>query len=188
MRCIHLLLSTKFGFKKSKKIRSHSVQEIIDNENAEIRVDTRIRTDVKIQNNRPDIFVFDKKRKEITLIEVGITSQSQLNRVENEKMRKYDLIANELGLMYKCKVKIVPYVMTWDGVVTVYHKKYLKELGITPNIEAYIQSRVLKKTLEGISFDRRRGLEEWNGLEQDPEKLVGKFVLTTGMPKTQASN
>ena len=55
-------------------------------------------------------------------------------------MRKYDLIANELGLIYKCKTRIIPYVITWDGIVSVYHKKYMSELGITPSIEAYIQS------------------------------------------------
>ncbi|XP_076384682.1 uncharacterized protein LOC143263815 [Megalopta genalis] len=35
VRCIHLLLCKKYGFKKSNKIRSHSVQEILKNENAE---------------------------------------------------------------------------------------------------------------------------------------------------------
>ncbi|KAI5173366.1 hypothetical protein PAEPH01_1920 [Pancytospora epiphaga] len=33
---------------------------------------------MQIQANRPDIFVLDKKRREITLIEVGITSQNWL--------------------------------------------------------------------------------------------------------------
>ena len=46
------------------------------------------------------------------LIEVGITNLDLLTQVENEKTRKYDLIANEIALMYKCKVKIIPYVMT----------------------------------------------------------------------------
>ncbi|KAI4291886.1 hypothetical protein PAPHI01_1160, partial [Pancytospora philotis] len=44
--------------------------------------------------------------------------------------------------LLKCGVKIVPYVMTWDGVVTKCHRKYVSELGIPPNVEAYIQSRV----------------------------------------------
>ena len=104
-------------------MRTHSVQEILANNEAEIRVDTRIQTDIKIENNRPDIFVCDKRKNEIMLIEVGITNQDLLNSVENEKMRKYDLLANELALMYKCKVRVVPYVMTWDGVVSIYHKK-----------------------------------------------------------------
>lgn len=50
--------------------------------------------------------------------------------------------------------------MTWDGIVASYHKKHVKELGITKNIKAYIQSKVLKKTLESISFDYRRNAKD----------------------------
>jgi len=131
-------------------MRNHSVQEVIANENAEIRVDTRVKTDIKIGPNRPDIMIRDKKRNEIILIEVGITNQDILNNVESEKNRKYDVLANELAQMYKCKVKIVPYVMTWEGVVTNYHRKNISELSVTNRIEAYIQAKVLKSTLEGI--------------------------------------
>ncbi|TBU09446.1 hypothetical protein CWI38_2148p0010, partial [Hamiltosporidium tvaerminnensis] len=169
VRCLHLLLLNRYKFKSSKRIRSHSVQEILDNEYAEIRVDTRIKTDVKIRNNRPDIFILDKKKNKITLIEVGITSQDSLQIVETEKLRKYDLLANELGLIYKCSVEIIPYVMTWDGIVTKYHKSHLKRLEIPMNVEAYIQSIVLKKTVETISFDRRRGLDVILGAEMHEE-------------------
>ncbi|KAF7683677.1 hypothetical protein TCON_1113 [Astathelohania contejeani] len=112
LRCIHLLLANKYGFKKSKKLRIHSVQDVMKNERAEIRVDTRIRTDILIKNNRPDILIYDKKENEIISVEVGITSQDNLQIVETEKKRKYDLLANELGLLYKAKTKIIPYVMT----------------------------------------------------------------------------
>ncbi|TBU12460.1 hypothetical protein CWI38_0748p0020 [Hamiltosporidium tvaerminnensis] len=172
VRCIHLLLLNKYKFKSSKRIRSHSVQKILDNEYAEIRVDTRIKTDFKIRNNRPDIFVLDKRRNKITLIEVGITSQYSLQIVETEKLRKYDLLANELGLIYKCSVEIIPYVITWDGIVTKYHKTYLKRLQIPINVEAYIQSIVLKKTVETISFDRRRGLESGLNADESWERLL----------------
>jgi len=140
-------------------------------------VDTWIKTDIKIQNNKPDIFIHDKKRKEIILIEIGITNQDLLQTVENEKMRKYDLLANELGMLYKCKTKIIPFVMTWDGIVTIYHKKYIKELGVPLNVEAYIQSRVLKKTLESISFDRRRNLVEGNDFEEEVEEAVKRLSI-----------
>ena len=83
-----------------------------------------------------------------------------LTQVENEKMRKYDLVAKELAMMHKCKVKIIPYVVTWDGIVTRYHKRYVQEIGLQPKTEAYIQTIVLRKTLESLSFERRRGLEE----------------------------
>ena len=97
--------------------------------------------------------VLDKKKNEITLIEIGITNLDLLIQVENEKMRKYDLIANELAISRKCKVKIIPYVMTWEGLVTKYHKKHSNEIGLQPKVEAYIQI-VLKKTLESVSFER----------------------------------
>ncbi|TBU13074.1 hypothetical protein CWI38_0538p0010 [Hamiltosporidium tvaerminnensis] len=47
---------------------------------------------------------------------------------------------------YKFNVEIIPYVMTWGGIVTKYHKSHLKRLEIPMNVEAYIQSIVLKKT------------------------------------------
>lgn len=182
VRCIHLLLCNKYGIRRSKKLRTHSVQEVVANENAEIRVDTHIKTDVIIQNNRPDLFVYDKKKKEITLIEVGITNLDLLTQVENEKARKYDLIAKELALIYKCKVKTIPYVMTWEGLVTRYHKKHCSEIGIQPRTEAYIQSIVQKKTLESISFDRRRGLEEEDD-HYEVDSLANRIVDAEVGPK-----
>lgn len=93
-------------------------------------------------------------------MEIGITSQKNLNTVEIEKTRKYDdLLANDLSGRYKCKVNIIPYVMTCERIVTTYQSKYIKQLGISDEIEAYIQTRVLKKILEGVSFDYRRGTD-----------------------------
>ena len=70
---------------------------------------------------------------------MGITSQDQLQTVESEKKRKYDILANEMGAMHKCKTKIIPFVLTWDGIVTKFHKTYCKEIGITKKIQAYTQ-------------------------------------------------
>ena len=58
--------------------------------------------------------------------------------------------------------------------MTKYHKKHRDEIGIHPKIEAYIQSLVLKKTLESISFDRRRGIEEEDGY-REIDDLVNKI-------------
>ncbi|TBU08033.1 reverse transcriptase [Hamiltosporidium tvaerminnensis] len=132
--------------------RRHNEVEILDNLYAEIGMETRIKVEVKIRNNRPDIFILDKKKNMITLREVKITSQ------------KYGLLTNELGLIYKCSVKIIPYVMTWDCIVTKYHKSHLKRLEIPMNVEAYNLSIVLKKMVETISFDRIRGLEASMGV------------------------
>ncbi|TBT98950.1 hypothetical protein CWI39_2203p0020 [Hamiltosporidium magnivora] len=55
-----------------------------------IRVNTGNKTDFRIRNNRPDIFILDKKKNMIKLIEVGITSQESFQKVEIDKLRKYD--------------------------------------------------------------------------------------------------
>ena len=68
LKCIHLTLCNKYGIKTSKKLKSYTVQEVLANENVKIRVDTRIKTNVKIQDNRPDFFIHDKKKKEIIWI------------------------------------------------------------------------------------------------------------------------
>ena len=107
-----------------------------------------------------------------------------MTHVENEMLKKYDLIANKIALTYKCIVKIIPYVMTWDWCVTKFHTNYRSESGIQPKTEAYIQSVVLKKTLESISFDRRRGLEEDDGYHQVDE-LVSKMALERVPTETQ---
>ncbi|KAL6122465.1 hypothetical protein NUSPORA_00448 [Nucleospora cyclopteri] len=186
----------------SKKIRNHGVQKIVCNEDVEIRVENRIKTNGEIQCNKPDLFIHDKRKNLITLIEVGITSQDNLQTVETEKLRMYDILDNELRSIYKCKVEIIPFVLTWDGVITKYHSMYVKKLrkydflanelsliykckveiipfvltsisvitkyhsmydnklSIPPKIQAYIQIIVLKKTLESIFLDFRRGLQE----------------------------
>ena len=88
------------------------------------------------------------------LLEVGITNQDRLSLVENEKLRKYDLLANELVIIHKCKTSIVPYVMTRDDVVTKYHERHIKELEIQPNFEAYIQSLVFKENFESKTLEQ----------------------------------
>jgi hypothetical protein len=81
-----------------------------------------------------------KKKYKTTLIEMGFTSIENINIVENKKLGNYDLLASEPSLIYKYKTKTIPYVKNWDGMVTQYHKKYLKELEIANQIEAYLQT------------------------------------------------
>ena len=53
-------------------------------------------------------------RIKIKFIEQGFNFlECCYSSVFNEKSRKYDLIANEIALTYRCKVKIIPYVMIW---------------------------------------------------------------------------
>ncbi|XP_029654854.1 uncharacterized protein LOC115228408 [Octopus sinensis] len=156
VRSLHLMLCNKYGIRRSRKLRTHKVQSVVENARVCIKVDTSIHTSILVQHNKPDIVVQDKVSGEILIIEVGITCLDRLTTVEVEKKRKYDLLANELGLMHRCKVLVIPCVMTWEGIVSKYHKGYLRQLGVDRYIQAYMQSTVLKRTLESASVDARR--------------------------------
>jgi hypothetical protein len=142
-------------------------------------------TSSKQSANRPDLVIHDKKRKEM-IIEVGITSQDRPQIVENEKRHKYDILANELGALHKCRTRIILYVLTWDGIVTKFHKTYSKEIGLTTKIEAYIQYVVLKKTLESISYEYGResgdDLQERSESDNQEEgrKIIKVKLMETG--------
>ncbi|EQB61347.1 hypothetical protein NAPIS_ORF01075 [Vairimorpha apis BRL 01] len=53
-------------------------------------MDTKISTNIKVNHNKPDIFVLDKKSKE--------NFNYLFTIVENEKLRNYDLLAYELEI------------------------------------------------------------------------------------------
>ncbi|XP_029654654.1 uncharacterized protein LOC115228140 [Octopus sinensis] len=169
VRCIHLHLCRQYGIKRSKRLKTHSVQSIVANEAVEIRVDNTISTDTHVHNNKPDIFVWDKIKNTITLIEIGITSQQIFKKVEVEKSHKYDLLASELALIHKAKVNIVPIVLTWDAIVSKYYKQYQNSLKIEYPVRAYIQTILMKKTLESMCIDYKHGMmsQEDDGFEEN---------------------
>ncbi|MGL5898463.1 MAG: hypothetical protein ACRCZW_02130 [Lactobacillaceae bacterium] len=106
----------------------HYVQLVVANKFLETRVDITIKTDVRMKYNKPDITVVDKKLKDIVFIGMGVTPIGNPQQVKTEKLRKYDLLANELGLIHGCKTKIISYVLTHDNIIIKYHTKYRNEL------------------------------------------------------------
>ncbi|TBU05134.1 hypothetical protein CWI37_0045p0010, partial [Hamiltosporidium tvaerminnensis] len=58
---------------------------------------------------------------------------------------------------------------------------HLKRLEIPINVEACIQSIVLKKTVETISFDRRRGLESGLNAEESWERASMGVIMRSEM-------
>ncbi|KAG0435477.1 LINE-1 reverse transcriptase like protein [Dictyocoela muelleri] len=147
-KIILISILNKYTNSNIKHYKYQKTKNVHDLEDIKILVDIPIKTDILVTENRPDIVVINKKNKEICFIEVGITNQENLKQVESFKKRKYELLAREYGRIKNMNVKIVPFVMTWDGHVTTFNKKYRESLGITTEIFGYIQSACLNRTLE----------------------------------------
>ena len=94
---------------------------------------------------------------------MGITSYNNLRTVETEKARKYDLLANYLGSLHGFQTRIIPFVITWDGIVTTFHKNYCMQLGVDDSILPHMQFKAIKMTLESMSFDHCRRIQTNEG-------------------------
>ena len=101
LRCVHLQLCVNYGLKSCKKIKNHTLQDLVASRDVEIRVGSRIQANMVIKYNNPDIFIVDEIRKKITIVEVGITGFENLHAFETKKKHKYDLLANHTASMYK---------------------------------------------------------------------------------------
>ena len=146
----------------------------MSNERVKIKSDIPVVTELRVEHNKPDLMIHDLRTKEITLIEVGITNKDILAKVESEKSLKYQLLANELKCLYPgTTVTIIPVVMTWDGLVTRYFKRYMKQLEVKQRLLAYIQSVVLKKTCESILATCNDPRNEW--LEEEASDLMAQL-------------
>lgn len=47
-------------------------------------------------------------------------------------------------------------MVTWDSVVTKFHRQYRTDLNLDDRIEAYTQTRILKMILENLTMELRR--------------------------------
>ncbi|GIX63935.1 reverse transcriptase domain containing protein [Babesia caballi] len=99
---------------------------------------------------RPDIIVADKRKNRITIVEIGITFQNNLVKTEMEKKDKYQDLGKQMKFQtfgnHDTEIVIIPWVMTWDGVVTEFHNSYRRQLGISDRMEAQLQRIVLQQS------------------------------------------
>ncbi|KAK1938650.1 hypothetical protein X943_003136 [Babesia divergens] len=175
------MLAKRIGIKRRGKIYEHKVEERIYCQNGDITFNKTIPTEKTVTHNKPDIVVTDKRKNTITLVEIGITSKERLTQVEIEKKHKYEPLTKQMSnekLNEATKFRIVPYVMTWDGLVTKYHNGYKTELGITDRMEAQIQRVCLQITHEIVM--RELGLDPLT--EQPGGPALSKPLTYTNSP------
>ena len=67
--------------------------------------------------------------------------------------------------------------------MTKYHKKYLKELDVPSEVEAYMQGLTLRKTLELISLEKRRGFDE-DEREEMIQDSIKELCKISSVPKS----
>ena len=73
--------------------------------------DFLIRTNRTIQANRPDIVIKHKQNKACQLIDMSLSSNSNIFAVECGKLSKYKDLETEIVKMWKMEAKTIPVIV-----------------------------------------------------------------------------
>lgn len=91
---------------------------VLENGRYKLYWDRPMITDRTIRANRPDIVLFDKVEKKITLLDIAVPLNNNLQATYGMKIDKYNDLANELKSMYHVeKVDISPIVLSATGLI-----------------------------------------------------------------------
>ena len=90
--------------------------------------DFLIRTDRTIQVNRPDIVIKHNQNKTCQLIDVSVSSDSNISVKEFEKLSKYKDLEIEIAKMWKMKTKTIPAIVGALGMIKKRIQKYFNEI------------------------------------------------------------
>lgn len=66
---------------------------------------SNVDTSIRMSNSRPELFVYDKRMQEVTLIEEGTTDQNKLHTDLVRRMSRYGILPNDLELTDSCWVQ-----------------------------------------------------------------------------------
>ena len=152
---LHWNLCKKYDLQAATKFYDHVPEKVSENDLVKILWDFNIQTDKKLEHNKPDITLQDKKNNECLLIEVSCPFDMNINEVEEVKLERHQALKWELKKIWNCKrVKIIPIIIGALGTVNAKLGEWLKSIDIKCNIGQIQQAsllgtgRILRKVLD----------------------------------------
>ena len=153
-KIVHWKLATKCNFEARDKWYEHEPESVLENEDYKILWDFNIQTDQVIEARRPDLVVVDKKERRCKIIGFEVPGDSRIEEKEKDEKKKYQDLGRELRKIWNVKVKIIPLVAGYLGVIPTQFGNRLKQIGITAGTEQvqktvlFGTARILGKVLE----------------------------------------
>ena len=154
-RIIHWKLCEKWGFDRGEKWYTHKPESVLESDCCKILWDFPIQTDKKLEHNRPDITVIEKKKKICQLIDPSCPFDTRIEKKEDEKLINYENLKYEIARIWQMKkVDIIPIVIGGLGTVTKNLEKWVKKIEIDCTIELLQKAcllgsaRIIRKVLD----------------------------------------
>ena len=157
---LHWQMCQKYGFPTAAKSYEHFVDKemsVLENEKVKLLWDFSIQTEIKIDHNKPDIVLLDKKEKTCYVNDVACPFDTRVEKKEKEKFEHYTDLKYELLKVWNTevtKVYIIPIVIGALGIVTKNVAKYLEKINFKPGLDPLQKAcllgtaRIIRKVLD----------------------------------------
>ena len=106
----------------------HQPEAVIETDNVTILWDYSIQTDRKIEANKPDITVKDKREKTCKLIDVKIPAGKNVSVGEFEKLSKYRDLEIKVEKLWPMKTVTIPVMIGALGMIKKGTGKHLEKI------------------------------------------------------------
>ncbi|BFU18598.1 hypothetical protein, conserved [Entamoeba histolytica] len=104
-------------------------------------------------HKRPDIYVIDKKNKTSLLFDMTIVDDNNINGAYLKKRNMYKELKNKLMKIEKLKdVRIIPVIISINGLVNKESNRLIKELKIEIDIEKEIKNHIIKNMMNVMEY------------------------------------
>ncbi len=125
-------LCGKYGIRRSNRWFEETPDAIRTSQDGmyEIWWDKKVITAKVLEHNRPDVVVVDKDKKRWTMVDFAVPFDKNVASTEQDKIRKYEMLATEVTREHSVNTIIIPIVVGALGTVSRHLAGYLGRLGI----------------------------------------------------------
>ena len=127
---------------------------VLENDEVLLLCDFSIQTETRIDHNKPDIMLKNKKEKTCQIIDVACPFDTRVKQKEEEKLDHYNELKKYQILKMWKKVAIIPVVIGALGVVSKRFNSYIAALDFDPGVQPLQKAcligtaRIVRKVLD----------------------------------------
>ena len=127
---VHLLMLNEYGIRdKMKPWYGHQPQTVEENDRAKILWNFPVQTDHRIQHNKPDLIVLDKREKTANIIDIAVPNDYRIAQKRLEKLRNYSDLSTEIRTLWRLSnVTITPIIIGATGYMVKTFDKDIEKL------------------------------------------------------------
>ena len=103
----------------------------------------QVQTDRTIPNNKPDIIIRDNEKGTCMIIDVAISGDRNVIKMEAEKILKYKDLTIEIQRMWNVKTKMIPVIIGATGTISKSFRKYVSNIPGKHKVKELQKSAIL---------------------------------------------